>query len=239
MLRQRKHVLIEKPIATRAEEARSIAKLALAQERLALVGHIERCNPAIMKLIEIIKAGEIGKPIHMRTTRVGGWPRKFGKDNNVLLDLGVHDFDISTQIDPTLEVVASHGQCSKQKEVWDTVDVLLQSRAHNFQVSTHLSWLSPIPRREITIMGSLGTCTVDCIAQTCHITTTLKTKDGDDNPATRSVEIAPHDQLDYQLIEFRRALNGKSHRLSTPKEAGEAIQIAQNAMDFLSTPNKK
>ena len=55
------------------------------------VGHVERFNPAVRKLREVIREGWLGTPIHFAFTRVGGYPETILEGNNVLLEEHVPD----------------------------------------------------------------------------------------------------------------------------------------------------
>jgi predicted dehydrogenase len=49
-----KHVLVEKPIATRLEDGLRMAAVARRVDRKLMVGHIERFNPAVTRMAELI-----------------------------------------------------------------------------------------------------------------------------------------------------------------------------------------
>src|SRR5690606_5383563 len=91
---EKKHVLLEKPLASTVAQAEELARLAKISELHCVVGQVERCNPAVKKLEEIIAGGWLGTPIHFSFTRVGGYPQTVKNGNNVLLDLAIHDLDI-------------------------------------------------------------------------------------------------------------------------------------------------
>lgn len=239
LLRREKHLLIEKPITLDAGEAATLGKIAEERRCLAVVGHIERCNPAIVKMLEIVQSGRIGAPRHLTTLRAGGWPRKASKENNVLFDLGVHDFDLATRFDENLSVVASSYQCNRQPGVCDIADVLLQNPTTGLMASVHVNWLSPTPRRAMTMLGTRGLVKVDCVRQRCHVIDFPVPSKQDGRAAAcatgndgvgEEIPILAHDQLDYQLLELNKALTGSQHILSTPKEAAKAVKFAQDAM---------
>ncbi len=84
------HCLIEKPLAT--TEADCLALMAAAEDGNAqlLVGHIERFNPAVQQLAEIVNSEEIVAIAARRMSAVSGRI----SDVDVVLDLMVHDLDI-------------------------------------------------------------------------------------------------------------------------------------------------
>src|SRR5574341_197446 len=84
------HVLIEKPIADTPKSAAEIIESASSSGLRLMVGHIERFNPAVMKLKEIIDSGALGKVVSISTRRVGPYNPRI-RDVGVIMDIGVHD----------------------------------------------------------------------------------------------------------------------------------------------------
>ena len=82
------HVLVEKPIAHNLEDADRLIQAAQENDRVLQVGHLERFNPAVMQLREIVR-----KPRFFEAHRMGLFsPRSL--DIDVILDLMIHDLDI-------------------------------------------------------------------------------------------------------------------------------------------------
>ena len=65
------NVLVEKPIADTVENADEIIKVARQKGVKLMVGHVERFNPAIIKLKELIDSGLLGKVVSISAKRVG------------------------------------------------------------------------------------------------------------------------------------------------------------------------
>jgi predicted dehydrogenase len=86
-LRRRKHVFVEKPIASTVEESVRLIKLAEEANVLVQVGHVERFNPAFIETSEYLD-----NPMFIETHRLALFnPR--GTDVSVVLDLMIHDID--------------------------------------------------------------------------------------------------------------------------------------------------
>ncbi len=82
------NVLIEKPICCTLEEADDLINIAHKNNVFIQVGHVERFNPAIIKLSKIIN-----DPKFIEVHRLASYnPR--GTDVSVVLDLMIHDLDI-------------------------------------------------------------------------------------------------------------------------------------------------
>lgn len=95
-LKNKKHVLIEKPIALNYNEAKEIDDIAKKNNCNAMVGMNFRFRPDTMLLKSLINSGELGELFYIKC----GWARKqsseqkwFSKKNlaggGVLLDLGI------------------------------------------------------------------------------------------------------------------------------------------------------
>ncbi len=87
-LEQGIHVLLEKPITATVAEARELVVLAERRARILQIGHLERFNPAVLALEDLID-----EPRFIESHRLAPFnPR--GADVNVILDLMIHDIDI-------------------------------------------------------------------------------------------------------------------------------------------------
>ncbi|MDX5320018.1 MAG: Gfo/Idh/MocA family oxidoreductase [Bacteroidota bacterium] len=109
-----KHVFIEKPLTHTLDEARELVDLGYEANVKIQVGHVERFNPAFLKAQEYDL-----KPLFIETHRLAEFnPR--GTDVSVVLDLMIHDIDI------TLSMVRSNVksiQASGVNVVSDTPDI--------------------------------------------------------------------------------------------------------------------
>jgi len=86
------HVLIEKPITVTVDQADDLIELALANDLMIQVGHLERFNAALMDLGDTLET-----PTFIESHRLAPFnPR--ATDVNVILDLMIHDIDIILDI---------------------------------------------------------------------------------------------------------------------------------------------
>lgn len=87
-------VLLEKPMCTTVDEARSLAAIARRSGRILQIGHLERFNPAIVHLRSIVN-----HPRFVECHRLAPFTER-GTDVDVILDLMVHDLDVILSIAP-------------------------------------------------------------------------------------------------------------------------------------------
>jgi UDP-N-acetylglucosamine 3-dehydrogenase len=163
-----KNLLVEKPLCVNAVDARRLVELAQAAKIKMAVGHVERFNPAVRKLREVIQQGFLGTPIHFSVTRVGGYPENLLPGNNVLLDLAVHDIDVVRSLIGPVKVEASVCHSTVKENVLDTAEVFL-SGLGGVTASVHVNWITPTKIRSIRVTGTRGVCFVDYILQTCEL----------------------------------------------------------------------
>ncbi len=161
------HVFVEKPIFDRASRAEEMQNL-IAPERLS-VGYIERFNPAIMKLRQVLSSGQLGDIIHCAFTRVGGFPRNVKQSRNVIIDLAVHDLDLFRWFFGDAEVIGAAKHCL-EGDIIHTSDILLRSGTGT-TASIHSNWITPTKIRTLRLTGTHGVCFVDMIEQSCELHT--------------------------------------------------------------------
>ena len=243
VLEHKKHVLLEKPIAPSEQQSKTLNKLAIEKEVLLCVGHVERSNPAVRKLQEVIDLGWIGKPIHISATRVGGYPMNVEPGNNVLLDLAVHDLDVLSLILGDLQICGSICHSSWQSDVYDTAQILL-TNSLGVSSSIHVNWITPTKIRTLRVTGTRGVCFVDYIKQSCVVFGGNLSKVKRENQFdfkllqmaynnSDQVQFGVHKEepLKIQLHEYSLALAGKNHRLASATQAGKMVKLAQDAID--------
>lgn len=88
LLRGNIHVLVEKPMTVTLGEADALIRLAAERELRLQVGHLERFNPAVQAMVDMVST-----PMFIESHRLAPYnPR--GADVSVVLDLMIHDIDI-------------------------------------------------------------------------------------------------------------------------------------------------
>jgi predicted dehydrogenase len=104
LLRQGKHVLVEKPITETVEQAEQLVDMAAKNGLIFQVGHLERFNPAVEAL-----EGLISEPKFIEVQRLGSFSAR-SLDVDVVLDLMIHDLDIiRSLIKDEVSVIRSKG----------------------------------------------------------------------------------------------------------------------------------
>ena len=147
-----KHVLVEKPLASSAQQVLRLIDAAEKARRTIMVEHTFVYTSAVRKIRELVDDGTVGDLYYFDSTRVN--LGLFQYDVNVLWDLAVHDLSI-------LEYVASQ----KPVAVSATGLAHVPGRSENVAFLTlffdgpliahvHVNWLSPLKVRRTLVGGS-------------------------------------------------------------------------------------
>jgi UDP-N-acetylglucosamine 3-dehydrogenase len=160
------HCLVEKPIAFCLEEASEMIEMAKKNHVNLAVGHIERFNPAVVRLKHIIEEGVLGKIFIISTRRVGPLVPRI-RDVGVVIDSATHDIGVIRYLlgKEPVSIFSRVGKLNNQKE--DYAIILL-----NFVDITaciEVNWFTPHKVRTLVATGSKGIAYLDYIEQTLTI----------------------------------------------------------------------
>jgi predicted dehydrogenase len=146
-----KHVLIEKPMTSRVEEAEELISIAEQSNLTLMVDHTFLYTGAVIKMKELIENGEIGSPKYFDSTRIN--LGLFQPDVNVLWDLAPHDISILTYLVNYKPVsVNAVGVCHTQNGI-ENIAYLTINFEEDFIAHFNCSWTSPVKVRSTLIGG--------------------------------------------------------------------------------------
>jgi UDP-N-acetylglucosamine 3-dehydrogenase len=165
-----RHVLVEKPIATALEDGLRMASAAHRAGVKLMVGHVERFNPAVGKLAELIARGAIGRVFRAHATRVGPLPARV-RDTGVAIDLATHDLDIM-QFVLGLDITSIYAQGSRcvHPSQEDMIACLLRFGDAGPWGLLDVNWLTPEKRRELSVIGEGGMLSASYLTQDVWLT---------------------------------------------------------------------
>lgn len=147
-----KDVFVEKPLALSAKEGRELAEFAEANERVLMVGHILRYHPAVLKLGEMIEAGDLGRIEYIYSNRLN--LGKLRTEENILWSFAPHDISVILGLVNERPVaVSSHGEAFLQRGVSDVTLTSIEFPA-GIKAHTFVSWLHPFKEQRLVVVGS-------------------------------------------------------------------------------------
>lgn len=141
IINHNKHVLVEKPIALKTSEAKSLKKLAEKNNVNLMVGHILLFHSAIRKIKELIKTGKIGKLQYIYSNRLNlGTVRT---EENILWSFAPHDISIFQYfIESFPTKIISRGGAFLQPHRHD-LSMTILTYSNNIIGHIFVSWLHP------------------------------------------------------------------------------------------------
>ncbi len=149
-----RHVLVEKPLALDLAAAERLVRAAERTGVVAMVGHLMVYHPAVQKLAELVRAGELGEIYYISSCRANlGRARS---DENALWSFGPHDLsmiDLLVKREPTS--VTARGESYLRPGIADVVFMNLAfAGTPPMMAQVHLSWLNPRKERRLVVVGS-------------------------------------------------------------------------------------
>jgi UDP-N-acetylglucosamine 3-dehydrogenase len=158
-----KHVLVEKPMATKLSEAEELVRLSEKEGLVLAVGLVERFNPAVAETLRLVKDGCVGQLLTVHASRLSRRPDRVG-DVGVVKDLAMHDVDVVTTVlgAQPVSVFSRCGSLSHSFEDYAHLSLIYDGAASGF---VEANWLTPRKVRRLTVTGSEGVIRVEYLSQ--------------------------------------------------------------------------
>ena len=214
------HLLVEKPIADTLENADTMINAAHDAKVKLMVGHIERFNPAVSKLKEIVDSGMLGKIVSISSRRVGPFNPRI-RDVGIIMDLGVHDIDVISYLygRKINEVYTIAGKDIHSFE--DHASILLRCDT-NLSGMVETNWLTPHKIRNLTAIGLKGVAYLDYIKQTVEL---------HDEAWVRTAKVEPKEPLKNELEHFIKSVRDNTAVISNGETSRHALEVAMAAIE--------
>ncbi|MEM0158027.1 MAG: Gfo/Idh/MocA family oxidoreductase [Thermoplasmataceae archaeon] len=170
VLENDKHVLLEKPMTLRDDEAASLVELSKSSKHKLFVGFHMRFNPAVMEAREIVRSGRLGKIVFASGTWAGSsssssyeesrkwWTEGEKVGGGSIMGTGVHVLDTMNFI------IGSHPESvmayrNPEKEPIDLTFSMLLSYGSTKALALSSREVAN-PRNDLVILGTTGSIIV-------------------------------------------------------------------------------
>lgn len=155
-----KHVYVEKPISTVAEEAKDLTRLARDRDLVLMVGHLLLYHPAVNRLKMLIDEGALGEVVYAQSDRLN--VNYFKNDRSVMWDLAPHDLSMISYVtgkEPK-KVISAVGCSSERNDIMDITHIGIEFEGGMIaQISD--SWITPKKHVTLMVRGAKATAILD------------------------------------------------------------------------------
>jgi len=234
LLEKELDLLVEKPLALSVEDAQTIVDTAEAVDAVLQVGHIERFNPAVETLRDILAKEEI---IAIEAHRLGPFNEQLYEET-VVFDLMIHDLDIiGSLIDSPVASINAFGADARSQT---TDHAVAQMQFENGVLGTLTA--SHVTHGKIRTLSGIteeSYITVDyqeqdiTIQQAGHKGTTILLDQGGYRTETvaESPYIRTREPLKNELEHFLDSVRTRSSPRVDGKIGLDAVRIARTVID--------
>jgi predicted dehydrogenase len=146
-----KHVLLEKPMTSSAEEAEILINLAAQKNVLLMVDHTFLYTGAVQKMRHLMDSRELGNIRYLDSTRIN--LGLFQHDINVLWDLAPHDISILNYLVSERPYSVNATGITHTENGIENIAYLTVNYASGFIAHFNCSWTSPVKVRMMLIGG--------------------------------------------------------------------------------------
>lgn len=146
-----KDVLVEKPLCLDIDEGRQLVAFAEHRGRILMVGHLLWYHPAVLKLRDLVRAGELGRIQYIYSNRLN--LGKIRREENILWSFAPHDVSVILGLLSEMpETVQAQGGNYLHQKIAD-VTVSLLSFPSGVKAHVFVSWLHPFKEQKLIVVG--------------------------------------------------------------------------------------
>jgi len=235
LLKAKKHLLIEKPIATTIQDAQEMVKLAKENNLVLGVGHVERFNPVMVFLEQLAQKArflDVQRLAPYPPQRPDALPR--GTEVSVILDLMIHDLELVLHlVDSEVEKIDANG-LKAFSDTEDIVNARIQFK-NGCIANVNASRIAYKPVRRYNIFYTDAYLSLDYAKRTG----VYHTKDEKNLRVVREpIPVNDHNALEKELDDFVSCIQeyNKTGIAPLPKVCGQkAMNALKLALDIEKT----
>ncbi len=158
-----KDVFVEKPLALTAENGQELVKIASSRGKILMVGHILQFHPAVLKLKDLVNAGELGKIQYICSNRLN--IGKLRTEENILWSFAPHDISVILMLIEEEPIrVSAFGGDYINDGISDTTLTFLEFR-NRVKAHIFVSWIHPYKEQKLIVVGSKAMAVFDDVSK--------------------------------------------------------------------------
>jgi UDP-2-acetamido-3-amino-2,3-dideoxy-glucuronate N-acetyltransferase len=163
-----KDVLVEKPLCLSVDQGKKLIALAAERRRVLMVGHLLWYHPAVLKLKQLIKDGELGRIRYIYSNRLN--LGKIRREENILWSFAPHDISVILGlVEEIPDTVDAQGGNYLHDQIAD-VTVSLLSFPSGIKAHVFVSWLHPYKEQKLIVVGERQMAVFDDVEEENKLT---------------------------------------------------------------------
>lgn len=226
-------VLIEKPMTATLEQADELIKIAESRGCIMQIGHLERFNPAVIALKDIVH-----KPMFIEAHRLSIFKER-STDVSVVLDLMIHDIDIIMNIVKS-KIKSIHAAGAPVIcEHADIANVRLEFES-GCVANVTASRISTKNQRKIRMFQKDAYVSVDFTTRDITIIRRDESISDDLIPGMdiRQLSFSESDALEDELSSYIQAVSTRQNPVVSGNAGRKALKVALSITDQINTAIK-
>jgi predicted dehydrogenase len=236
-LKAGKDVFVEKPLALTEEQGARLVRLAEQQDRILMVGHVLEYHPAIVKLLDLVRLGALGKLQYIYSNRLS--LGKIRREENILWSFAPHDVAVILRLMDNLPFqVSACGGSYIQPNIAD-VTVTNMLFDNGVRAHIHVSWLHPFKEQRLVVIGSRKMASFDDVAKKLVLyDQRVELQEGQPVPVKgegETVAFGQEEPLRLECEAFLQAITTREQPLTDGQSGLRVLKVLQSAQRSLIT----
>ena len=219
LLEVKKHVFVEKPMTYKSEDGQMLAKLAEKNKVILTCGYIERFNPAVDVVKNIVKEKKFGELVMLEFHRENRMPLHI-KDVGIIYDTSVHDMDTANWLfdDMPQVVFARAGKIKHERE--DFANIMLGYKNDKVALISS-NWITPKRIRKFEAVCTDARISSDFITQEIIV---------EKSENSETIQNDKKEPLLLEIQSFLGAIENKNEPVVKSQQAVSVTKIAEAAL---------
>lgn len=219
-------VFVEKPLALTYAHGEQLVRVAAERGRILMVGHVLEYHPAVVRLVELVRTGALGRLRYIYSNRLS--LGKIRREENILWSFAPHDVAVILRLIGSLPFqVAATGGSYVQPNIADVTvtDLLFDNgvRAH-----IHVSWLHPFKEQRLVVIGSQKMASFDDVSKELVLyDQRVELREGEPVPVRGEGERVAFAADEPLRLECRAFLDAIATRTPPVTDGASGLQVLQ------------
>jgi UDP-2-acetamido-3-amino-2,3-dideoxy-glucuronate N-acetyltransferase len=237
-----KDVFVEKPLCLSVEEGKHLIALASERSRVLMVGHLLWYHPAVLRLHELVKQGELGRIRYIYSNRLN--LGKIRREENILWSFAPHDVSVILGLLGEMpDRIEAQGGNYLHEQISD-VTVSLLSFPSGVKAHIFVSWLHPFKEQKLIVVGDQKMAVFDDLESEHKLLLyphTIEWKNHvpiANRAEAQMVRFDPDEPLRAECRHFLHCIETRETPRTDGREGLRVLQVLQDCQDALGRGHK-